>query len=135
MVNRLFDFVQRLQIDIQGSLTSAAQIKATSMDLATNIKEASEEIKLLQHVGQLIRSDLDQMGPQQNQGQITQRSTTTVTPQRNPFLETANYGDGLNNFIDLQNQLTITQKVKASLEQELVTLKKTLFESKNQFRD
>ena len=47
MVNRLFDFVQRLQIDIQGSLTSAAQIKATSMDLATNIKEASEEIKLL----------------------------------------------------------------------------------------
>jgi hypothetical protein len=50
MVNKLFDFIKRLQIDIQGSLTSAAQIKATSMDLATNTKEASEEIKLLKHV-------------------------------------------------------------------------------------
>lgn len=47
MVNKLFDFVKRLQIDIQGSLTSAAQIKATSLDLATNTRDASEEIRLL----------------------------------------------------------------------------------------
>ena len=39
------------------------------------------------------------------------------------------------NLIDLQNQLTITTKVKNSLEKELVSLKKTLFNTKNQYRD
>ena len=32
------------------------------MDLASNTKDASEEIKLLKHVAQLIRSEVDQMG-------------------------------------------------------------------------
>jgi hypothetical protein len=40
-------------------LSSAALIKATSMDLATNTKEASEEIKLLKHVTKMIRGDID----------------------------------------------------------------------------
>ena len=75
VVNKLFDFVKRLQIDIQGSLTSAAQIKATSLDLASNTRDASEEIKLLRHVAQMIRSEVDQMGG---------------TLKTNPFAETLN---------------------------------------------
>ena len=35
----------------------------------------------------------------------------------------------------MQNELTITAKVKNSLEKELVSLKKTLFNTKNQYRD
>jgi len=35
----------------------------------------------------------------------------------------------------LQNELTITAKVKNSLEKQLVSLKKTLFNTKNQYRD
>ena len=63
MVNKLFDFVKRLQIDIQGSLTSAAQIKATSLDLATNTRAASDEVRLLKQIAQLIRSDIENLSP------------------------------------------------------------------------
>ena len=100
MVNKLMDYVKRLQIEITGSLTSAAQIKATSMDLALNTSEASSEIKMLKHVSQLLRSDLDSQ-PLNN---------------TNPF---ATHGHS-----DLQNQLTITNKVKKSLEEEIIDLKK-----------
>lgn len=64
VVNKLFDFVKRLQVDIQGSLTSAAQVKATSMDLATNTREASDEVKLLKQITSLVRSDIESMGSQ-----------------------------------------------------------------------
>lgn len=37
--------------------------------------------------------------------------------------------------LDLQSQLGITQQVKTSLEKELVSLKRTLFDSKSQYRD
>ena len=47
MTQRLFDFVKRLQVDIQGSMTSAAQIKATCLDLAANTRSASDEVSLL----------------------------------------------------------------------------------------
>ena len=52
---------------------------------------------------------------------------------RNPFAET----NVTNNAAigDLKNQLDITAKVKTSMEQEMSTLKRTLFESKNQFRE
>ncbi len=32
MISRLVDFVKRIQVDISGNLTSAAQIKATSLE-------------------------------------------------------------------------------------------------------
>lgn len=59
MVSRLFDFVKRLQVDVQGSLTSAAQIKATSLDLASNTRDAAQEVHLLKDVARLIRSDME----------------------------------------------------------------------------
>lgn len=43
---------------VSGNLQSAAEIKATSMDLAQNTKDASEEIKTLRNVAALIKHDL-----------------------------------------------------------------------------
>ena len=50
--------MQRLQIGVSGNLQSAAEIKATSMDLASNMKAVSEEIKTLRHVASLIKHDV-----------------------------------------------------------------------------
>lgn len=55
---KLQDFVKRLQIGVSGSLHSAAEIKASSMDLAAHLKEASEEIKTLRNVAGLIKHDV-----------------------------------------------------------------------------
>ena len=52
------DFVKRLQIGVSGSLHSAAEIKASSMDLAQHLKQASEEIKTLKNVAGLIKHDV-----------------------------------------------------------------------------
>lgn len=43
---------------MSGNLQSAAEIKATSIDLAQNTKDASEEIKTLRNVVALIKYDL-----------------------------------------------------------------------------
>ena len=89
VVNKLFDFVKRLQVDIQGSLTSAAQVKATSMDLATNTREASDEVKLLKQITSLVRSDIESMGGQQAvkaSQQLPMESLRSTVPG-NPFLE------------------------------------------------
>ena len=56
--DRLVDFIKRLQVAVSGNLKSAADIKATSIDLANNTKEASEEIKTLRHVAALIKHDI-----------------------------------------------------------------------------
>jgi hypothetical protein len=79
VINKLIDFVKRLQIDIQGSLSSAALVKATSMNLAQNSKEASEEIKLLKHITLLIRSDIDSISL--TKGHLSDRD------DKNPFLD------------------------------------------------
>ena len=130
MVNKLYDFVKRLQIDIQGCLTSAAQIKATSLDLASNTNETLQEIKLLKNVAQLIRSDLESMS---SSATASAKCDETLARQPNPFLDTNNLMQQTS--LDLQSQLGITQQVKTSLEKELVSLKRTLFDSKNQYRN
>jgi len=43
---------------VSGNLHSAAEIRATSIDLANNTKEASEEIKTLRHVAALIKHEI-----------------------------------------------------------------------------
>lgn len=54
----LQEFVKRLQIGVSGNLQSAAEIKATSMDLAQNLKAASDEVKSLRHIAGLIKHDV-----------------------------------------------------------------------------
>ena len=51
----------------------------------------------------------------------------------NPFSQTIQSHQP--NLIDLQNQLTITNKVKCSLEAEVISLKKTLIQSKDKFAE
>jgi hypothetical protein len=56
--DRLVDFIKRLQVAVSGNLQSAAEIRATSIDLANNTKECSEEIKTLRHVCALIKHEV-----------------------------------------------------------------------------
>lgn len=56
--NKLQEFVKRLQIGVTGNLHSAAEIKASSMDLATYLKEVASEIKTLRNVSGLIKHDV-----------------------------------------------------------------------------
>lgn len=65
--SRLYEFVSRLQVEIQGCLTSEAQIKAINMNLAQSASETLQEVNLLKSVATLIRSDIEQMGPKQAQ--------------------------------------------------------------------
>lgn len=77
-VEKLTDFIKRLQVAVTGNLQSAAEIRATSMDLAHNTSEASEEIKTLRNVAALIKHDL----------QTTQAAATLrITSAANPFNE------------------------------------------------
>jgi hypothetical protein len=68
--------VKRLQIGVSGNLHSAAEIKATSMDLAQNLKSASDEIKSLRHIAGLIKHD------------VLQQQADWEPKHANPFLET-----------------------------------------------
>ena len=56
------DFIKRLQVAVSGNLQSAAEIRATSIDLAQNTKDAAEEIKTLRHVAALMKHDVQMMG-------------------------------------------------------------------------
>jgi len=49
-------------VAVSGNLQSAAEIRATSIDLAQNTKDASEEIKSLRHIAALMKHDVQMMG-------------------------------------------------------------------------
>lgn len=69
-----------MQIGVSGNLQSAAEIKATSMDLAQNLKAASDEVKSLRHIAGLIKHDvLSQQTVQDNKQTII-----------NPFIDAEN---------------------------------------------
>lgn len=71
--DRLMDFIKRLQVAVSGNLQSVAEIRATSIDLAQNTKEASEEMKTLRHFAALMKHEI------------------TVNPVSNPFNEDMKY--------------------------------------------
>lgn len=110
------DFIKRLQVAVSGNLQSAAEIKATSIDLANNTKTCAEEIKTLRHVCALIKHEVQSLCPQQ--------------PQQNPFTNTQNLQTDVNQSDSIsmqrdreQTQLSLTAKLNKSLEQELVSAK------------
>lgn len=143
-MNKLFDFVKRLQVDIQGSLSSAAQVKASSMNLATNTREASDEVSLLKNIIQMVRSDIESMSPNQMQG-ITQRhvaNTMRSTNLENPWLDhtpgrdIAQHHVPLSgNLIELQNQLSAALYLKSTLERDLNSVRQELIDTKAQSRE
>ncbi|TNV88004.1 hypothetical protein FGO68_gene12191 [Halteria grandinella] len=131
-------FIKKLSIDIQGNLQSAASIKSASMDLANNLKRTSEEVKTLKHVIGLAKHDLNkvtfiptqapQAVPQGNNMQKTLNPFASdnnlrhsLYPLQNP--QQSAYNQLLAQQDSLQNSLTITERVKKSLEDELVQLK------------
>ncbi|CDW71439.1 UNKNOWN [Stylonychia lemnae] len=137
VVNQLQSFIKKLSIDISGNLQSAAQIKAASMDLAQNTMKTSDEIKTLKHIVGLIKHDLNRNFQLQRQmeqtqahqnsnsnNQVTQQNMRTINPfEKQSMFNQAQIDQLINNSDQLQNQLTITEKVKKTLEQEIVQLK------------
>ena len=95
---KLQEFVKRLQIGVSGSLHSAAEIKASSMDLAQHLKQASEEVKAIRNVAGLIKHDVLSIQEQNTaakqafgQNDVHQASiATTRTNDFNPFLTNRN---------------------------------------------
>ena len=126
--SRLYEFVSRLQVEIQGCLTSEAQIKAINMNLAQSASETLQEINLLKSVATLIRSDIEQLAPRQSPMATNPFVEPTGDEQVDALLQ-------INSSIDLKSLLKITNKVKKSLEKDLVSLKKTLYDTKNQYRE
>lgn len=52
-------FTEKIAIEITGSLTSAAQVKATSIELASNTKITAQEVLQVRNIIRLISCDLD----------------------------------------------------------------------------
>lgn len=106
-------------------MQSAASIKAASLDLTNNLKATSQEVKALKHAVALAKHDLNLVPL----GASTKHATSAGNERTlNPFASlTANTSSAYNQLqqqIDeLQNQLTITEKVKKSLEEELVAVR------------
>lgn len=69
---------------MSGNLHSAAEIRATSIDLANNTKEASEEVKTLRHVAALIKHEIQS---QQQMQQSSANYASVGSKGSNPFDE------------------------------------------------
>eukprot|EP00347_Sterkiella_histriomuscorum_P007164 403350016 len=139
VIQQLQSFIKKLQIDISGNLQSAAQIKAASMDLAQNTMKTSDEVKTLKHIVGLIKHDLNRQFQQQQQQeqQNTQqqplmsdrpfnpfeKQQTLMFPKMNQTVSSQQFEQLYQKFDNVQNQLSITEKVKKTLEQEIVQLK------------
>jgi hypothetical protein len=55
----LKDFTDRISVQVTGSVSSAAQIKATSLELAKNTKTTAQEVQQLRNICKLIFKDLE----------------------------------------------------------------------------
>ena len=53
-------FTEKIAIEITGSISSAAQVKATSLELASNTKVTAQEVSQIRNIVKLISSDLEQ---------------------------------------------------------------------------
>ncbi len=102
------------------------------MDLAQNTKDASEEIKTLRNVAALIKHDLQSsMGATMgktfnpfNDRTMTASKQTLTGSKQDPNATTRHDLDKMISDNDtVQNQLSLTSKIKQSLEQELINLK------------
>ena len=85
------------------------------MDLAQNTKKTAEEVKALRNVVGLVKHDLtknhQRQQTQSNQNANTMNPFSTLHPSQEHILDS------------LQNQLVISEKVRKTLEEQVVSLK------------
>lgn len=55
---KLTEFVKKLQIDVQGDLNSAAQVKAMSLELARNCQETAHDVKSLGVILKVLNAEV-----------------------------------------------------------------------------
>ena len=53
----LKNFTEKISVNITGSISSAAQVKATSIELSSNTKSTAQEVDQLKNIMKLIRGD------------------------------------------------------------------------------
>ena len=70
------DFTEKISIQVSGSLSSAAQVKATSIELASNTKTTAQEVAQLKNVVKLIHSDLQALKGDLNRDTIVTHGET-----------------------------------------------------------
>eukprot|EP01022_Parablepharisma_sp_SALTPOND_P036388 TRINITY_DN98_c0_g1_i1.p1 TRINITY_DN98_c0_g1~~TRINITY_DN98_c0_g1_i1.p1 ORF type:complete len:3109 (+),score=697.90 TRINITY_DN98_c0_g1_i1:340-9666(+) len=103
-ITQLKEYTSRIAVEITGSLASAAQVKATAMELANQTKEVAEETSSLKHVCSLVKNDLEAVAVRPNV------SKSQVLGEKSELLD----------------RLGLAEKVKKNLENELVQLKLSL---------
>jgi hypothetical protein len=54
----MVDFVKRLQVGVSGNLQSAAEVRATCIDLSNHSREAAEELKSLRYAAALVKHEV-----------------------------------------------------------------------------
>jgi hypothetical protein len=62
-IRGLMDFVNKVQVEIQGNLSGSAQYKGASIELAKVTKETADQIGAISNVCALIKSDLSGLRP------------------------------------------------------------------------
>ena len=62
-MKQLQDYTKKVSIEISGSVSSAAQVKAASIELANNTKVTAQEVEALKNTCALVRADLEAIVP------------------------------------------------------------------------
>ena len=71
-MEKLTEFVRQLSVDVHGDLTSAAQVKATSLELARNCQETAHDVKSLGVILKVLNAEV-------------QGNVQSQMPELNPF--------------------------------------------------
>ena len=66
-LSQLDSFQKSIQIQVKGSVSSAADIKAACLNLASRTKQTSDEVANLHNLCSLIKHDVTQLSPESNE--------------------------------------------------------------------
>lgn len=112
----LKDFTEKISIQISGSISSAAQVKATSLELASNTKSTAEEVNQLKNVIKLIYTDLSDLKAS------TSQPRDIVIPKEETFLRanmtSSDISHNASNIFELSEAYKLRQKLNLITKQK-----------------
>ena len=114
VIAQLKDYTSKISVEISGSMLSAAQVKAAALELATQTKAVAEEANALRYACSLAKSDIS--------GVIIPKSGSYSMMAGKPPIQ-GGTGSQAVEIAQLMDRLTLCEKVKRSLENELAQVK------------
>ena len=119
-------FTDKIAIEITGSISSAAQVKATSLELASNTKTTAQEVSQIKNIIKLIAGDLDQF--RQIEGRETNIQFNNEETFGRAYDESMHKPQGAypqvneNELSELKSKLKETQKNRDELNDQLLAI-------------